>query len=117
MYSSLTLQAKAKIALNEQNSATYPTFKVSLKKKIGLGEAFKLVGNCPELGRMKPECAPSMKWTEGDVWVWEGKIQPGQYKYKAVLRRADNAYIWEEGEDRILDFTNSKSVELDAKFP
>jgi hypothetical protein len=117
LYASLTNQAKAKIALYEQNSSSFPAFKVSLKKKIGLGETFKVVGNCPELGRMKPEAAPSMKWTDGDVWVWEGKVQPGQYKYKAALRTAYNAYVWEEGADRVLDLNDSTSVEISVKFP
>ena len=117
LYEFLTQQAKAKIQLYENNSPSYPTFKVSLKKRIGLGEAFKLVGACPELGRMKPEVAPSMRWTEGDVWVYEGKIQPGTFKYKVALRTSDSVYIWEQREDRIIDLNDSTSVELDVKFP
>eukprot|EP00198_Chlamydomonas_reinhardtii_P013590 XP_001702927.1 predicted protein [Chlamydomonas reinhardtii] len=95
--------------------------KFTLKQKVGLGECWKIVGMCPELGRMKPEVAPYMQWTNGDVWTLEAKMRPGTYEFKAVLRKPDGSYLWEDGKDRVLEVpfgASGKNVELtNIKFP
>lgn len=60
--------------------------KFVLKQKIGLGESWKIVGKCPELGNVLPEVAPYMQWNNGDVWIYEANIRPGTFEFKAVLR-------------------------------
>ena len=79
-----------------------PQVKVSINSKVGLGDVWKLVGSCPELGRMRPEVAPTMQWQNGDRWVYEGPLCQGTIEYKLVLRNAEGAYIWEEGSNREL---------------
>lgn len=65
-----------------------------------MGEVWKVVGTCPELGRMQPAIAPSMRWTEGNVWVMEARLREGTHFFKFVLRNSEGAYIWEDGSDR-----------------
>lgn len=119
----LEYRAKAIIALEEAQLAQRPQARISLHSRIGLGESWKICGAIPELGRMSPEVAPTMKWTEGDVWVYEGRVRPGNHAYKAVLRNAEGMYIWEEGQDRTLVVPPELGsgdqilVELDVKMP
>ncbi|KAG2442554.1 hypothetical protein HXX76_002640 [Chlamydomonas incerta] len=121
MYKRLEARSKALIQLEEREASTYPKVKFTLKQKIGLGECWKIVGACPELGRMKPEVAPYMQWSNGDVWTLEAKMRPGSYEFKAVLRKPDGSYLWEEGKDRVLEVpfgSSGKSVEIsNIKFP
>ncbi|PNW85372.1 hypothetical protein CHLRE_03g183300v5 [Chlamydomonas reinhardtii] len=150
MYKRLEARSKALIQLEERESSTYPKVKFTLKQKVGLGECWKIVassvcllgcsvasvshialvalcilvdttGMCPELGRMKPEVAPYMQWTNGDVWTLEAKMRPGTYEFKAVLRKPDGSYLWEDGKDRVLEVpfgASGKNVELtNIKFP
>lgn len=74
-----------------------------LAQKVGLGEAWKVVGKCPELGNFLPEVAPYMKWNNGDVWTLELPVRAGSFAFKAVLRKPDGMYLWEEGPDRTLE--------------
>lgn len=62
--------------------------KFSLPFRVGLGEGWKIVGKCPELGGMTPEVAPYMTWTSGDVWTLEARMRPGKFVYKVRLGRA-----------------------------
>ena len=134
-----------------------------------MGDYWKIVGSCPELGRgsnevglyreatcikshacmnelaknfsiqswalwlFESKCfsslryfqvAPKMRWTEGDVWVLDVPIREGNHTFKAVLRRADGAYIGEKGDKpRVLEVKPGMSkdstinVELDAQLP
>lgn len=99
----LEAKAKALIALEEQETPTRPLVRVRVSRQIGIGEAWKLVGRIPELGRFTPEVAPYMKWNDGNVWTYEGRIRRGTWTYKLVLARPDRAYVWEEGADRVLE--------------
>ncbi|GIL73033.1 hypothetical protein Vretimale_4666 [Volvox reticuliferus] len=91
------------IQLEEQEVASRTKVKFFLKQQVGLGESWKVVGRCPELGSMLPEVAPYMKWSNGDVWTYEAKIRPGNFEFKAVLRKPDGQYLWEDGKERILE--------------
>jgi hypothetical protein len=65
-----------------------------------------------------------MRWTEGDVWVLDVPIREGSHTFKAVLRRADGAYVGEKGDEpRVLKVGPGMSSEekinvvIDAKLP
>ncbi|KXZ56757.1 hypothetical protein GPECTOR_1g682 [Gonium pectorale] len=103
LHKRLEARAKAMIQLEEQEVASRTKVKFVLKQKVGLGEVWKIVGKCPELGKMLPEVAPNMQWNNGDVWTLEAKIRPGTFIYKAVLRKPDGEYLWEDGKDRVLE--------------
>eukprot|EP00197_Chlamydomonas_leiostraca_P013749 CAMPEP_0202865632 /NCGR_PEP_ID=MMETSP1391-20130828/6270_1 /ASSEMBLY_ACC=CAM_ASM_000867 /TAXON_ID=1034604 /ORGANISM="Chlamydomonas leiostraca, Strain SAG 11-49" /LENGTH=162 /DNA_ID=CAMNT_0049545495 /DNA_START=128 /DNA_END=616 /DNA_ORIENTATION=- len=120
----LEAKAKALIALEEQEIAARPKVVISIQREVALGESWKVVGRIPELGRFVPEVAPHMKWGAGHVWTYEGRIRPGQWEYKLVLRKPDGAIVWEEGPDRKLEVPEGKGpndvVEIkitDIKLP
>ncbi|GFR40941.1 hypothetical protein Agub_g1601 [Astrephomene gubernaculifera] len=117
----LEARAKAMIQLEEQEVATRTKVKFILKQRVGLGESWKMVGKCPELGSMVPEVAPYMQWNNGDVWTYEAKIRPGTFTYKAVLRKPDGQYLWEDGKDRTLEVpVDAPAMEVDianVRFP
>lgn len=117
----LEARAKAMIALEEQEVATRTKVKFVLAQKVGLGEAWKVVGKCPELGNFLPEVAPYMKWNNGDVWTLELPVRAGSFAFKAVLRKPDGMYLWEEGPDRTLEVGyagGNKEIKItNVKFP
>ena len=71
-----------------------------LRRRAGLGDAFKVVGGAAALGRWAPDVAPRMAWSDGDVWTLVARLPPGEHEFKAALRAADGAYTWEAGPDR-----------------
>ncbi|PNH12370.1 hypothetical protein TSOC_000662 [Tetrabaena socialis] len=103
LYKRAEARAKALIQLEEQEMADRTKVKIVLPCKIGLGESWKIVGKCPELGNMKPEVAPYMTWNQGDIWTLELKVRPGILSYKAVLRKPDGQYLWEDGPERTFE--------------
>lgn len=121
MHKRLEARAKALIALEEQEAKTRTKVKFVLPFKVGLGEAWKIVGKCPELGQMMPEVAPFMQWNNGDVWTLEVPVRSGKFVYKAVLRKPDGQYLWEDGKDRVLEVSYGQAtqeIKLDnVKFP
>ncbi|GIL42936.1 hypothetical protein Vafri_758 [Volvox africanus] len=117
----LEARAKAMIQLEEQEVASRTKVKFVLKQQVGLGECWKVVGKCPELGSMLPEVAPYMQWSNGDVWTYEAKIRPGNFEFKAVLRKPDGQYLWEDGNKRIIEVPFGEPAEkvvqiTDVKF-
>ncbi|KAG2499885.1 hypothetical protein HYH03_002174 [Edaphochlamys debaryana] len=115
----LEARAKAMIQLEEQEVASRCKVKFVIKQRLALGEAWKICGTVPELGRMTPEVAPYMKWNTGDVWTLELKVRPGPVTWKAVIRKPDGQYVWEAGKDRSLEVPfgePSKTVEIAPKF-
>lgn len=114
-------KAKALIAMEEAEIPSRTTVKFVLPIKVGLGEAWKIVGKLPELGNFVPEVAPYMTWNAGDIWTLETPMRAGKFLYKAVLKKPDGAYVWEEGQDRVLEVPYSggvKEVKIDnVKFP
>lgn len=122
LFKRLEARAKAMIALEEQERPTRTKVKFVLPCKVGLGEAWKIVGKCPELGMFVPEVAPYMQWNNGDIWTLEVPIRMGKITYKAVLKKPDGAYVWEEGKDRVIELkvpaTGTMEVKLDKiQFP
>lgn len=119
----LEARSKALIALEEEEVHTRPKVRISFQCKVGLGDVWKITGQAPELGRWNPEISPRMVWNNGDVWVFESRIRPGTFTYKAVLRAADGAYIYEEGPDHVLEVgpglgpDNVIEVKLSPKLP
>lgn len=65
--------------------------KFTLPFRVGLGEGWKIVGKCPELGNMTPEVAPYMTWNNGDVWSLEARMRPGKFIYKVRCEDAGGA--------------------------
>ncbi|EFJ51955.1 hypothetical protein VOLCADRAFT_120362, partial [Volvox carteri f. nagariensis] len=112
----LEARAKAMIQLEEQEVASRTKVKFVLKQKIGLGECWKVVGRCPELGNMLPEVAPYMQWNNGDVWTYEAKIRPGTFQFKAVLRKPDGQYLWEDGKERIIEVPFGEPADLEIQI-
>lgn len=106
----------ALIVLEEMEAATRPKLRVTLKNKVGLGEVWKVVGTPPELGRMNPDCGQVMKWSEGDVWTLDMPIRTGTHTFKVVLRNADGAHVWEEGEDRVVEVLHGTGPEQILEF-
>lgn len=78
--------------------------KFVLPVKIGLGEAWKIVGKLPELGNFVPEVAPYMQWNNGDVWTLETPMRAGKFYYKvsrggvvAVCVYVASPELWHRG--------------------
>ncbi|KAG1671274.1 hypothetical protein FOA52_010845 [Chlamydomonas sp. UWO 241] len=123
LYRQMETKAKAMIALDEMQVSTRPKVRITVRGKLGLGECWKVVGSCPELGRMQPVVAPQMSWSEGDVWVFECAIRPGSHLFKVVLRNHDGVYVWEEGPDRELTLApelgpdSTLALEINPKMP
>jgi hypothetical protein len=59
--------------------------RVRLHSKLGLGDAWKIVGRVPELGRFVPEVAPYLVWSNGDVWTYEARVRPGTWTFKVGM--------------------------------
>ncbi|GAX79704.1 hypothetical protein CEUSTIGMA_g7145.t1 [Chlamydomonas eustigma] len=102
LHDQIETRSKALITLEDMETASRTIVRFSLCSRVGLGEAWKIVGNSPELGRFMPEIAPYMEWTNGDVWVLDVRLREGVHSFKAVLKRADRAYVYESGENRSL---------------
>lgn len=104
-------RVKYLLQLEKEQLAQRPQVKITLRQKVGLGEYWKLAGTAVELGRWTPEVGPAMTWSNGDVWTFQGPIKPGKYTYKAVLRNAEGAYIYEDGPDHILEIPEGSGPE------
>ena len=78
--------------------------------------------NSRHLCGLLPQVAPAMHWSDGDVWALQLPIRAGAHTFKAVMRRADGAYISEAGDSRLLEVPASLTqedvldVELDARL-
>lgn len=59
--------------------------KISIRKELALGEAWKVVGALPEFGRFNTALAPFMTWSEGHNWTYTGRIRPGRWQFKVCL--------------------------------
>lgn len=103
---------KAAIAADDAALAFRAKLTVKLQCRLDLGGQWKLVGSSPELGRWTPEIAPTMTWSEGDVWSTTLTLRPGRHYFKAVMRRADGCYVYEDAPERYVDVSvvsNSRS--------
>ena len=67
-----------------------------------LGDSWKVVGAATELGGWDPAVAPPAWWREGGKWEAEVPVPPGNHVFKAILRKADGQYIYEPGNDRVI---------------
>ncbi len=81
-------------ARSSQSSACVPLarsparqVKFSLKQPLALGEAWKIVGKCPELGRMVPEVAPYMTWNTGDNCECAPRARHNQLRQMETIMR------------------------------
>mmetsp|Transcript_17481 Transcript_17481/g.37779 ORF Transcript_17481/g.37779 Transcript_17481/m.37779 type:complete len:179 (+) Transcript_17481:129-665(+) len=123
LHRKLESRAKALISLEEMQAPTRPKLRITFRSRVGLGDQWKICGSAPELGSMIPEVAPAMRWTNGDTWTLETPIRDGTFKFKAVLRAADGAYVWETGNDRTLQVANGLSdadvieINIDPRLP
>lgn len=82
--------------------------KFVLKHNSRLGEVWKLSGNAAGLGNWVPEVSPTLSWREGGVWSAEVALPPGNYSFKCMLRTADGSYVWENGENRVLQVSRGR---------
>ncbi len=53
-------------------------FRQDAGAQVAFGETHKLVGAHPHLGGWNPDAAPSMSWSDGDVWTLDLDLPPGE---------------------------------------
>lgn len=58
------------------------TVHVTLRRETPFGSTVKLVGDSESLGSWAVAEAPSLAWSEGDVWSAELRLKPGEYSFK-----------------------------------
>ena len=56
---------------------------------LQFGEHLRLVGSCAEMGGWDAKSAPSLDWQEGNNWVAELALPPGEHLFKLVIMRSD----------------------------
>jgi hypothetical protein len=122
LLSCLTITTRLTFCINvstcRRNRRHQVTF--SLHRRADLGDAWKLVGPAPELGRWIPDVARRMAWAEGDQWSVAVRLPPGEHAFKAALRAADGTTTWEAGPDRAVIVPaggGALSVSLDVRMP
>ncbi|EFN52713.1 hypothetical protein CHLNCDRAFT_54374 [Chlorella variabilis] len=69
---------------------------------LQFGEHLRLVGSCAEMGGWDAKSAPSLDWQEGNNWVAELALPPGEHLFKLVIMRSDGEQQWEDGNNREL---------------
>eukprot|EP00193_Tetraselmis_chui_P006793 CAMPEP_0177757202 /NCGR_PEP_ID=MMETSP0491_2-20121128/3517_1 /TAXON_ID=63592 /ORGANISM="Tetraselmis chuii, Strain PLY429" /LENGTH=395 /DNA_ID=CAMNT_0019272837 /DNA_START=409 /DNA_END=1596 /DNA_ORIENTATION=- len=79
------------------------------------GQSLKVIGSTPSLGSWDLAKAPSMSWSEGDMWSTKVALnQCDVVEYKYVLVGSDgHATAWQEGSNNALAIKlNQKKLEL-----
>lgn len=71
-----------------------------LRKKVGYGEQFKIVGNEKELGSWDASKALELKWHEGDVWAATAELPVAKDIEFKCVRVSDSGTAWEDGNNR-----------------
>lgn len=76
------------------------TFTVTYRAEFG--QALKIVGESSLLGSWQPADAPSMAWTDGDVWTLTLGVPPGDYEFKIAVTGEGRSVTWEDGPNRAI---------------
>lgn len=85
------------------------TVRFRLPYRCHFGQQLCIVGNSEPLGKWEVQRGVPMRWTEGDVWEAELKLQPeggsAELMYKYVVRneRTMAPVRWQEGQDSLLE--------------
>ncbi|KAI8466753.1 MAG: hypothetical protein J3K34DRAFT_524304 [Monoraphidium minutum] len=76
---------------------------IAVRRETQLGQDVWLVGAGPALGEWDVAAALPLAWTEGHVWRATIEVNPTELpvlEYKAVLKCANGAVVWEAGGNR-----------------
>lgn len=90
--------------------------RIKCQRHCEFGEALKVVGANPEVGEWQVEAAPTLEWSEGDVWTVDLKIPAeSELTFKFVVDKGNGNVVWEAGGDRVCAKLE-QSVVLDCGF-
>jgi len=112
-------EAKVRQAIIRYNEAhkAFPKVKFVIEGATDLGDSWKVVGAAPELGSWDPAVAAPAWWREGGKWEAEVPVPPGNHVFKAILRKADGQYIYEPGNDRVIQVPADRARQvIEVKF-
>lgn len=84
--------------------------------RLNFGEHLRVVGSCAELGSWDAAAAPMLNWQEGDCWVAELPLPPGECAFKLVVVRSDGGQQWEEGGDRRVQVPRLTALRAVCRF-
>ncbi|KAH7438540.1 hypothetical protein KP509_04G019300 [Ceratopteris richardii] len=103
-----------KFMISPRCEATKVKLKLRLDHQVQFGEHHALMGSAQSMGSWQQRIP--MNWTDSG-WVADLEIDSGErveFKYLIVLQ--DGNVIWEDGSNRVLDLTESESLELVCRW-
>lgn len=89
---------------------------LELQKQVSFGESIKVVGSSAALGNWNVDQAPSLTWSEGDVWKITLDFEPGspaEFKFVVV---SGGSTVWEDGGNRTYEAKSQKPARLSCKY-